>query len=103
MGKNQYHTNVEHAQIVALHKIGLSQCQISKDIGVNRSSIQKAIKKFTLEGIYGNWKKSGRPRKTTAQDDNTIKRIVACSPTSSCKKVPANLKKDTNVSVSTIS
>ena len=43
MGKNQYHTNVECAQIVALHKIGLSQCQISKQIGVNRSSIQKAI------------------------------------------------------------
>ena len=54
MGKNQYHTDVECAQIVVLHKIGLSQGQISKQIGVNMSSIQRAIKKFNSEGIYGN-------------------------------------------------
>ena len=104
MGKNLYHTDVERSQIAALHKIVLSQRQISKQIGVNRSSVQRAIKKFTSEGIYGNRKKSGRPRKTTARDDNTIKRIVTRSPTSSCKKASANLlKKGTDVSVSTIS
>ena len=27
MGKNRYHTDVERAQIVALHKIGVSQRQ----------------------------------------------------------------------------
>ena len=63
MGKNRYHTEVEHAQIVALHKIGLSQRQILKQIGVNRSSSHRAIKKFTSEGIYGNRKESGRPQK----------------------------------------
>ena len=73
MGKNQCHTDVEHPQIVALHKIGLFQCQISKQIGVNRPFVQRAIKKIISEGIYGNWKKSGRPRKTTAREDNTIK------------------------------
>ena len=63
-----------------------------------------AIHEFTSEGIYGNRKKSGWPRKTTAQDDNTIKRIGPRSPTSSCKKVHANLlKKGTDVSVNTIS
>ena len=104
MGKNRYHTEIEHAQIVALHKIGLSQRQILKQIGVKRSSSQRVIKKFTSEGIYGNRKESGRPQKTTARDDNTIKRIVERSPTSSCKKVLANLlKKGTDVSVSTIS
>ena len=86
MGKNRYHTDVKRAQIVTLHKNGLSQHQISKQIGVNRSSVQRAIKKFNSEGIYGNQKKSGRPRKTTVQDDDTIKRIVVRSPTSSCKK-----------------
>ena len=102
MGKNRYHINVEHAQVVVLHKIKLPQHQILKQIGVNSSSIQRARKIFTLKGIYGNQKKSGRPRNTTAQDDNTIK-IVACSPTSSCKKAHANLlKKVTGVSVSTI-
>ena len=104
MGKNQYHTDVECAQIVALHKNEWSQCHILKQIGVNRSSGQRAIKKFNSEGIYKNLKKSDRPQKTTARDDNTIKRIVAGFPTSSCKKLHANLlRKGTDVSISNIS
>ena len=48
-------------------------------------------------------KKSGRPRKTTARDDIAMKRIVAHSPTSSCKKVRANLlRKGTDVTKSTV-
>ena len=65
MGGNQYHTDVERAQMVALHKTGLSQRQISEQLGVSKSSVQRAIEKFNMEGIYGNRKKSGRPRKTT--------------------------------------
>ena len=63
---NLYHTEVECAQIVALHKNGLSHCQISKELSITTSSIQRAITKFKNEGIYGNQKKSGRPRKTTS-------------------------------------
>ena len=104
MGKNRYHTDVERAQKVALHKTGLSQRQISEQLGVSKSSVQRAIEKFNMEGIYNNRKKSGRPRKTTPRDDNTMKRIVAQSSTSSCKSVRANLlRKGTNVSISTIS
>ena len=57
MVKNRYHTNVERGQIVALYKNGLSQCQISKQLGINRSSVQRAINKFATEGIFGNQKK----------------------------------------------
>ena len=100
MVKNRYHTDVERGQIVALHKNGLSQRQISKQLGINRSSVQRAIKKFATEGIFGNRKKSGRPRKTTARDDIVMKRFVARFPTSSCKKVRANLlRKETDVSI----
>ena len=104
MVKNRYHTDVERSQIAVLHKNGLSQRQISKQLGINRSSVQRAIKKFAAEGIFGNRKKSGWPRKTTARDDITMKRIVARSLTSSCKKVRANLfRKGTDVSISTVS
>ena len=104
MGKNPYTTEVKRAQIVALHKNGLSQRQISKQLSVSKSSVQRAIQKFNEEGIYGNRKRSGRPRKTTPRDDSTMKRIVARSPMSSCKKVGAQLlRKGTNVSVSTVS
>ena len=46
MRKKRYHRDVERAQIVALHKNGLSQRQISKELGINRSSVQRAIKKI---------------------------------------------------------
>ena len=85
MGENRYHADVERAQKVALHKTGLSQRQISEQLGVSKSSVQRAIEKFNMEGIYNNRKKSGRPRKTTPRDDNTMKRIVARSSMSSCK------------------
>ena len=54
MVKNRYHTDVERGQFVALHKNGLSQRKISKQLGINRSSVQRAIKKFATEGIFGN-------------------------------------------------
>ena len=54
MPKNRYHTAVERAQIVTLHQHGLSQRQISKDLGISRTLVQRAIKKFLLEGIYEN-------------------------------------------------
>ena len=46
MIKNLYHTEVERAQIVALHKNGPSQRQISKQLSISKSSIQKAITKI---------------------------------------------------------
>ena len=99
MIKNRYHTDVERGQIVALHKSGLSQRQISELLGINRSSVQRAIKKFNTEGILGNRIISGKPRKTTLRDDDAIRRIVG----SSCKKVRAYLlKKETDVSVRTV-
>ena len=54
MVKNRYHTDVERGQIVVLHKNGLFQRQISRQLGINRSSVQRAIKKFATEGIFGN-------------------------------------------------
>ena len=83
MTKNSYHTEVERAQIVVLHKNGLSQRQISKELSISESSVPRAVAKLKNEGIYGNRKKSGRPRKTTSRDDTSIKLAVARSPTSS--------------------
>ena len=51
MTKISYHTEVECAQIVALHKNGLSQHQIFKQLNI---SIQRVITKFKNEEIYGN-------------------------------------------------
>ena len=77
MNKNRYHTDVERAQIVALHKIGLLNAKFRSKLVSTSHPFKDQLKKFISEGIYGNQKKSGRPRKTTARDDNTIKRIVS--------------------------
>ena len=96
------YTDVERAQIVALHKNGLSQRQISKELGINRSPVQKAIKN-SPQKEFMEVEKNGTPRKTTARDDTTMKRIVARSP-SSCKKLCAHfLKKVTDISISNVS
>ena len=104
MTKNSYHTEVERAQIVALHKNGLSQRQISKQLSISKPSIKRATTKFKNKGIYGNRKKSGNSRKTTSRDDTSMKRAVARSPTSFSKKIRFHLLlKGTNASISTIS
>ena len=91
MTKNSYHTEVERAQTVGLHKNGPSQRQISKELSISKSFIPRAIAKFKTEGIYANKKKSGRPRKTTSRDDITMNLDVGWSPTSSCQKIRSNL------------
>ena len=60
-------------------------------------------KNLPQKGFLAIEKKGGRPRKTTARDDIAMKRFVARSPTSSCKKVRANLlRKGTDVCISTV-
>ena len=86
MTKNSYHTEIERAQIVALNKNGLSQRQISKQLSISKSSIKRAITKFKNKEIYGNRKKSGKPRKTTSRDNTFMKHAVARSPTEFVRK-----------------
>ena len=104
MTKNLYHTEVERAQIVAHHKNGLSKRQISKQLSIRKSSIQRAITKFRNKEIYGNRKKSGKPRKTTSRDNISMKHAVPQSPTSFYKKIKFHLLlKGTNASIKSIS
>ena len=54
MTKNSCHDEVERAQTVVLHKNGLPQRQINKELSIGKSSIQRVIAKFKTEEIYGN-------------------------------------------------
>ena len=96
MRKNRYHTDVECAQIVTLHKFRRNL--VSTGHPFKEQSKNSPRKEFKEIG------KNGRPRKTTARDDTTMKRIVVRSPTSYCKKLRAHhLKIGTDVSISTVS
>ena len=97
-------TEVQRAQIVILHKEGVSERQIAACLSVSKTGVYQAITKHVYEGIFCDRKRSGRPRKTSNRDNNLIRRMVVRSPTSSTKKLqPALLRKGTRVTQMTIS
>ena len=60
-------------------------------MGCSKTAVHQAIAKYQQDGSYTDKKKTGKPRVTTALEDNVIRRIVVRSPTSSMKKIRAEL------------
>ena len=87
MGKNVPLSEVQQAQIEALHKEGYSERLISEKMKCSKSAVYNAVAKFQNTGSYSTGKKSGRPRKTTPRDDHVIRRIAVRSPMSSADKI----------------
>ena len=91
MGKKKSLSKVQRAQIVALHGQNLSERQISAQMWCSKTAMPQAIAKYQQDGSYIDKKRTGRPRVITAREDNVMKRIVVRSPTSSMKKIRAEL------------
>ena len=60
-------------------------------MGCNKTAVHQAIAKYQRDGFYTDKKRTGRPRVTTSREDNVMRRIVVRSPTSSMKKIRAEL------------
>ena len=60
-------------------------------MGCSKTAVHQAIAKYQQDGSYTDKKRTGRPRVTTAQEDNVIRWIVVRSATSSMKKIRAEL------------
>ena len=91
MGKKKSLSKVQRAQIVALQGQNLYKRQIPAQMGCSKTAVHQAIAKYQQDGSYTDKKRTGRPRVTTAREDNVIRRIVVRSPTSSMKKIRAEL------------
>ena len=91
MGKNEPLSEVQRAQIAALHKEGCSERLISEEMKCSKSTVHNAVVKFQNTGSYSTRKKSGRPRKTTPRDDPVIHRIAVHSLMSSADKIRSAL------------
>ena len=91
MGKRNSLSEVQRAQIVALNSQNLSKRQISAQMWCSKTAVHKAIAKYQQDGSYTDKKRTGRPRVTTAREDNVMRRIVVRSPTISIKKIRAEL------------
>ena len=91
MGKKKSLSEVQRDQIIALHGQNLSERQISAQMGCSKTAVHQAIAKYQQDGSYTDKKRTGRPRVTTAREDNLMRRIVVRSPTSSINKIRAEL------------
>ena len=104
MGKNVPLSEVERAQIVALHEKGLSERLSNQNMKKSKTAVHNAIAKFWNTGTYTTAKIFGRPRKNTPRDDHTIRRIAVPSPMSSASKIRSSLlAKGTDISRRTVS
>jgi len=91
MGKKRSLSEAQRAQIVILRQEGYTERAISERLAVSKTAVYQAVVKFKNCGSYSDCKRSGRPRKTTRQDDILIKRCVVKSPKCSAKKIRAEL------------
>ncbi|KAM4013069.1 farnesyl pyrophosphate synthase-like [Anomaloglossus baeobatrachus] len=64
-------TETRH-QVVILHQQGLSQAKISQQTGVSRCAVQAILKKHQEMGNVEDRRRSGRPRKLSAEDEIQI-------------------------------
>ena len=87
MGKKKSLSEVRRAQIVSLRGQNQSEKQISAQTGCSKTAVHQAIAKYQQDGSYTDKKRTGRPRVTTAREDNVMTRIVV----SSMKKIRAEL------------
>ena len=80
MGKKKSLSEVQRAQIVALNGQNLSERQISVQMGCSKTAVHQAIAKHQQDGFYTDKKRTGRPRVTTAREDNVMRRTVVSRP-----------------------
>ena len=68
MGKKKSLSEVQRAQIVALHEQNLSERLISAQMGCSKTAVHQAIAiEYQEDGSYTDRKRSGRPRFSTAR------------------------------------
>ena len=63
---------MERAAIVTMDKLGFSQEDIARWIGHDRRTVDLWISHFEQNGSVEDLPKSGRPRESTAEDDEQI-------------------------------
>ena len=91
MGKKASLLATQRAQITVLWQEGYLERIIASKLRCGKTAVHTAKVNFMKYGNYNDRKRSGRPLKSTSNDDNMMKRIAARSPTSSCQKIKTYL------------
>ena len=93
-------SDLTRGKIIAYFEDGKSQREISKIVNVPRPTVQCVINTFKITGDIKRRKGSGRLRKTTKRDDNTIIRMSKKDPFMPSRVISKNMMLDHNVNVS---
>lgn len=104
MGKKKSLSSEVRAQIVALAGEGYSERQLAQRFGCSKTAVHGCLVRYQQDNTFTDSKRSGRPRVTTRREDGMIRRIALRSPSSSCRKIRADLlRSGTKVSMKTVS
>jgi len=66
----------QRAQCVALSKVGMTCREISNIVGISKSSVQRALKRYEETGGFQDRRHTGRPKKLNDRNIRMLKRIV---------------------------
>lgn len=91
----------QRSQIVTLWQEKYSYRQIRGKTGFSICAIQLAITNFKKSGSFIDKQRSGRPRKTTAQDDRQIVRLSKCNRRLTTPEIRLQLLRFYGIQVST--
>jgi transposase len=90
MGKKSVSEEVKH-QIIGMMKCDIGPIEIAKKLKISASCASRTIKRFKESGSIKHKFRSGRPRKTSVQDDRMIFRMARAHPKASAKKIAQEL------------
>jgi transposase len=87
--------------IVALNKAGLSHSKIGKQCRVNRSTVNRVLKKYQSTHTTADMKRSGRPSKLTDRDRRQVVRILKKGEAKTAVGIQKKFQSKTGIKIST--
>ncbi|XP_029657632.1 uncharacterized protein LOC115231854 [Octopus sinensis] len=91
-----------HASIITLYKLGMSQRKISLCVGISKSTVQRTIKRYSTCSIIQDKPKSGRPKKLSKRNERNIVYRSKMDPSKTANQIRSDLNLSLSVSVDTI-
>lgn len=98
--ERKVYSNDLKMQIVKLYERGMSQQNISDQFQIHKSIISRILKRYRIRKTVAAAPRTGRPRKTSARDDNAIIRQIKRNPWATSSEIRSEI--GANVSSRTI-
>ena len=77
----------QRAQLVILHEEGYANAELARRFGVSKPAVANLLAKYDTHGTVEDRQRSGRPRRTTAEQDRDLRRLSLRNPTAVSKSL----------------